>query len=111
MVRQKVSIAHEGSGGLCEPFSAGTGQTGTHRTEVEAITKMPNSPISASDLNRNPQNIYIYSSGYDSSSSLILVNFSIFEMASIFIEDHGVLWKTDITPKYQNAIFQRDWIF
>ena len=43
---------------------------------------MPNGPISASGLNRNPQNIYIYSSGYDSTPSLISNHFSIFEMAS-----------------------------
>jgi hypothetical protein len=43
---------------------------------------MPNSPISASGLNRNPQNIYIYSSGYDPTPSLISNYFSIFEIAS-----------------------------
>ncbi len=43
---------------------------------------MPNSPISTSGLNRNPQNIYIYSSGYDSTPSLTSNYFSIFEMAS-----------------------------
>jgi hypothetical protein len=35
-----------------------------------------------SGLNRNPQNIQIYSSGYDSSPSLNSNHFSIFEMAS-----------------------------
>ena len=44
---------------------------------------MPNSPISASGLNRNPQNIYIYSSGYDPTPSLTSNHFSIFEIASI----------------------------
>jgi hypothetical protein len=39
-------------------------------------------PISASDLNRNPQNINIYSSGYDPAPSLTSNYFSIFEMAS-----------------------------
>ncbi len=47
-----------------------------------AISKMPNRPISASGLERNPQNIYIYSSGYDPAPSLISNYFSIFEMAS-----------------------------
>jgi hypothetical protein len=31
---------------------------------IEAISKRPNSPISASGLNRNPRNINIYSSDY-----------------------------------------------
>jgi len=44
---------------------------------------MLNSPISACGLNRNPQNIYTYSSGYDPAPSLISNHFSIFEMASI----------------------------
>jgi hypothetical protein len=43
---------------------------------------MPNGSISASGLNRNPQNIYIYSSGYDPTPFLTSNNFSIFEMAS-----------------------------
>jgi hypothetical protein len=50
---------------------------------LEAISKMPISPISASGLNRNPQNIYIYSSGYDPAPSLTSNYFSIFEIASI----------------------------
>jgi hypothetical protein len=33
-------------------------------SSLEAISKMPNSSISSSGLNRNPRNIYIYSSGY-----------------------------------------------
>ena len=62
---------------------------------LDAISKMSNGsfdrlmtlseiegPISASGLNRNPQNIYIYSSGYDSAPSLTSNYFSIFEMAS-----------------------------
>jgi len=32
--------------------------------EIEATSKMPNSPISAFGLNRNPRNICIYSSDY-----------------------------------------------
>jgi len=47
---------------------------------IEAISKMPNSPISTSGLNPNPQNIHIYSSGYNSAPSLISNYFSIFEM-------------------------------
>ena len=43
---------------------------------------MPNSPISASGSNRNPQNIYIYYSGYDSVPSLTSNYFSIFEVVS-----------------------------
>ncbi len=37
--------------------------------DTRSHQKMPNSPISASGLNRNPRNIYIYSSGYDSAPS------------------------------------------
>jgi hypothetical protein len=44
---------------------------------------MPNSPISASGLNRNPQNIHIYSCGYDPTPSLTSNHFPIFEIASI----------------------------
>jgi hypothetical protein len=51
-------------------------------TSLEVIPKMPNGPSSASGLNRNPQNIYIYSSGYVSAPSLISNHFSIFEMTS-----------------------------
>jgi hypothetical protein len=43
---------------------------------------MPNSPISSSGLNRNPRNIYIYSSGYDPAPSLTSNYFSIFEIPS-----------------------------
>ena len=43
---------------------------------------MPNRPISASGLDRNPQNIYIYSSGYDPAPSLTSDYFSVFEIAS-----------------------------
>ena len=50
--------------------------------KVETISKMPNRPITASGLNRNPQNTYMYSSGYESAPSLTSNNFSIFEMAS-----------------------------
>ena len=49
---------------------------------LEAISKMPNGPISTSGLNRNPQNIYIYSSGYDSTPSLTSNHFSIYEIPS-----------------------------
>ena len=49
---------------------------------LEAISKMPNSPISVSGLNRNPRNINIYSSGYNPSPSLTSNYFSNFEMAS-----------------------------
>jgi len=49
---------------------------------IEAISKMPNVLISAFGLNRNPQNIFIYSCGYDPSPSLTSNHFSIFEMAS-----------------------------
>jgi hypothetical protein len=49
---------------------------------LEAISKMPNSPISSSGLNRNPQNIAIYSSGYDTVPSLTSNYFSIFEIAT-----------------------------
>jgi len=51
---------------------------------------MPNSPISTSGLNRNPQNIYIYSSGYDPAPSLTSNYFSIFEIASIKETDNAV---------------------
>ena len=54
---------------------------------LEAISKMPDRPISASGLNRKPQNIYIYSYGYDSAPSLTSNYFSIFETASILILD------------------------
>ncbi len=63
--------------------------------EIEATSKMPNSsfdrlttlsniegPISAFGLNRNPRNIYIYSSGYDFAPALTSDYFSIFEIAS-----------------------------
>ena len=50
---------------------------------LEANSKMPNSPISTSGLNRNPQNITIYSSGYDPTPSLTSNHFSFFEIASI----------------------------
>ena len=43
---------------------------------------MPKCPISVSGLNRNPQNICIYPSGYDPAPSLTSNIFSIFEMAS-----------------------------
>ena len=43
---------------------------------------MLNSSISASGLNRNPQNIRIYSSGFDPAPSLISNYFSILEMTS-----------------------------
>jgi len=43
---------------------------------------MPNSPISAAGLNRNPQNIHIYSSGYAPAPFLTSNHFSIFLMAS-----------------------------
>ena len=49
---------------------------------LEAISKTPNGPISTSGLNRNPRNMYIYSSGYDPVPSLTSNHFSIFEMAS-----------------------------
>ncbi len=39
-------------------------------------------PISASGLDRNPRNNYIYSSGYDPAPSLTSNYFSIFERAS-----------------------------
>jgi hypothetical protein len=65
---------------------------------IEAISKMPNGsfdrlmtlsniegPISASGLNRTPQNIYIYSCGYDPAPSLTSNHFSIFEMASSYL--------------------------
>ncbi len=50
--------------------------------EIEATSKTPNSPISAFGLNRNPRNIYIYSSGYDFAPALTSDYFSIFEIAS-----------------------------
>ena len=43
---------------------------------------MSNGPISASGLHRNPQNIYIYSCGYDTAPSLTSNPFPIFEMVS-----------------------------
>jgi hypothetical protein len=43
---------------------------------------MPNGPISTSGLNRNPRNIYIYSSGYDPAPSLTSNYFSILEITS-----------------------------
>jgi hypothetical protein len=49
---------------------------------LEAISKLLNGPISLSGLNRNPQNISIYSSGYDSAPSSTSNHFSNFEMAS-----------------------------
>jgi len=49
---------------------------------LEAISKVPNGPISMSGLNRNPRNIDIYSSGYDPAPSLTSNNFSVFEIAS-----------------------------
>ena len=62
---------------------------------LEAISKMPNSsfnklmtlseiegPISAPVLNRDPQNINIYSSGHDSTPFLTSDYFSIFEITS-----------------------------
>ena len=49
---------------------------------LEAISKMPNGPISASGLNHNPRNIIIYSSGYNSTPSLTSNHFPIFEIAS-----------------------------
>jgi len=54
-------------------------------TLLEAISKMPNGPISASGLNRNPRNITTYSCGYDPAPSLTSNHFSVFEMASILI--------------------------
>ncbi len=50
---------------------------------LEGISKMPNSPISTFGLNRNPRNINIYSSGYDSTPSSTSNYFSILEMPSI----------------------------
>jgi hypothetical protein len=50
---------------------------------------MPNGPISASGLNRNPQNIYIYSSGCDSAPFLTSNHFSIFETTSNPEGSHG----------------------
>ena len=57
-----------------------------HEFFLEAISKMPNSPISTSGLNRNPRNIHIYSSGYDPAPSLTSNYFSIFEIASILLK-------------------------
>ena len=48
---------------------------------------MLNGPISAYSLNRNPRNIYIYSSGYDPALSLTSNHFSIYEMASSLFVD------------------------
>ena len=52
------------------------------KINLEAISKMPMGSISAFGLNRNPQNIDIYSSGYNPAPSLISHHFSIFESAS-----------------------------
>lgn len=56
---------------------------------LEAISKLPNDPISTSDLSLNPQNMFIYSSGYDTVSSLTSNHFSNFEMAYCFIGSIG----------------------
>ena len=60
---------------------------GSCHINIEAISKMPNGPISASGLNRNPRNITTYSCGYDPTPSLTSNHFSIFEIAS----NRGVL--------------------
>jgi hypothetical protein len=57
---------------------------------------MPNGSISSSGLNRNPQNIDIYSSGYESAPSLTSNHFSIFEMASIISIDRELVVEQDI---------------
>ena len=44
--------------------------TGIWEISLEAISKMPNGSISASGLNRNPQNNDTYSSVYDPAPSL-----------------------------------------
>jgi len=58
------------------------GEVVGHAMFIEAISKMPNSSISASGLNRNPQNINVYSCGYNPAPSLTSNYFSIFEIAS-----------------------------
>ena len=57
---------------------------------LEVFSKMLNSSISSSGLNRNPQNIYIYSSGYDPAPSLTSSHFSIFEIASSNLDNRIV---------------------
>ena len=70
---------------LKRPISADDqGGKGTvHETVIiEPISKMFNGSISASGSYRNPQNINIYSCGYDPSPSLISNHFPIFEIGS-----------------------------
>jgi hypothetical protein len=62
---------------------------------------MPNSSISVSGLNRNPQNINIYSSGYDPSPSLTSSHFSIFETASGI---SGFSFKKETTSPFENKV-------
>ena len=68
---------------------------------------MPNGPISASGLNRNPRNITIYSSGYDTAPSLTSNHFSIFEMASRLFDQ----LKKKECPEYRFAkVVLPEWI-
>ena len=71
---------------------------------IEAISKMPNSPISASGLNRNPRNIAIYSSGYAPAPSLTLNYFSVFEIAFNYIKKFLRQFKvTNISGPYRQG--------
>lgn len=60
---------------------------------------MLNSSISSSGLNRNPQNINIYSSGYDPLPSLTSNYFSIFKMPSISVKRWALVGKIFLKKK------------